>query len=446
MYSCLKRRLFIRVSLATSYTHKKKSHKRWWQSLMHDTEASKTNTERYFFFHGLAIFVIPSCSPRLLDRKTSIFLSLFDLLQFIQFYKLCSQNVPWRPLAESVWLLGRSLCHKEAKRMNKQSKKFQKMHWNGKRSLILAFHQPGSHLGPGMWMHRTLNDSAPDLRKVHWQIWQLASGHFYWCSSSPSSHTFLFSFFFFFFFFFYSAVTKMCLDGRRWSRFGFWAIGALICAEILGVFHWTCIVHCILCFWGAGYLYDFRSWPEKQMLSCKGKEYKEPYPHIQKSSSSNPPLFVPESTFPRMITFIRKAKEKWLFAQQTSTTICTRFDAPWKSPAESAWLLGRSLCHWANPWGNENVCIQHSLSAKLSVQQLCRSFWIFMMLHVFMSEAPTIHSSLACDLIHTQKKNLTNGDGKAWCMILKLQKQIQRDISSSMVLLSSSFHLVLLDY
>ena len=46
---------------------------------------------------------------------------------------------------------------------------------------------------------------------------------------------------------------------------------------------------------------------------------------------------------------------------------------------------------------------------------------------------------------HT-KKNLTNGDGKAWCMILKLQKQIQRDISSSMVLLSSSFHLVLLDY
>ena len=142
------------------HTHtKKKSHKRWWQSLMHDTEASKTNTERYFLFHGLAIFVIPSCSPRLLDRKTSIFLSLFDLLQFIQFYKLCSQNVPWRPLAESVWLLGRSLCHKEAKRMNK-SKKFQKMHWNGKHSLILAFHQPGSHLGPGMWMHRKLNDST----------------------------------------------------------------------------------------------------------------------------------------------------------------------------------------------------------------------------------------------------------------------------------------------
>ena len=26
------------------------------------------------------------------------------------------------------------------------------------------------------------------------------------------------------------------------------------------------------------------------------------YPHIQKSSSSNPALFVPESTFPRMIT------------------------------------------------------------------------------------------------------------------------------------------------
>ena len=205
----------------------------------------------------------------------------------------------------------------------------------------------------------------------------------------------------------FKIIISLCLDGRRWSRFGFWAIGALICAEILGVFHWTCIVHCILCFWGAGYLYDFHSWPEKQMLSCKGKEYKEPYPHIQKSSSSNPPLFVPESTFPRMITFIRKAKEKWLFAQQTSTTICTRFDAPWKSPAESAWLLGRSLCHWANPWGNENVCIQHSLSAKLSVQQLCRSFWIFMMLHVFMSEAPTIHSSLACDLIHTQKKNIS---------------------------------------
>ena len=151
----------IHSSLACDliHTQKKKSHKRWWQSLMHDTEASKTNTERYFLFHGLAIFVIPSCSPRLLDRKTSIFLSLFDLLQFIQFYKLCSQNVPWRPLAESVWLLGRSLCHKEAKRMNK-SKKFQKMHWNGKRSLILAFHQPGSHLGPGMWMHRKLNDST----------------------------------------------------------------------------------------------------------------------------------------------------------------------------------------------------------------------------------------------------------------------------------------------
>ena len=180
------------------------------------------------------------------------------------------------------------------------------------------------------------------------------------------------------------------------------------------------------------------------------RNIKEPYPHIQKSSSSNPALFVPESTFPRIITFIRKAEEKWLFAQQTSTTICTnikvsRFDVPWKSPAESAWLLGHwSLCHWANPWGNENVCIlQHSLSAKLSVQQLCRSFWIFM--YSCLKRRLFIRVSLATSYTH-KKKNLTNGDGKAWCMILKLQKQIQRDISSSMVLLSSSFRLVLLDY
>lgn len=182
MYSCLKRWLFIRVSLATSYTHKKqKSHKRWWQSLMHDTEASKTNTERYFLFHGLAIFVIPSCSPRLLDRKTSIFLSLFDLLQFIQFYKLCSQNVPWQPLAESVWLLGRSLCHKEAKRMNKQSKKFQKNALKRQAQSYLSI--PPTWLSLGTWNLNAqeiewLNNSqvviSADVLHFPWKILKLS--------------------------------------------------------------------------------------------------------------------------------------------------------------------------------------------------------------------------------------------------------------------------------
>ena len=185
------------------------------------------------------------------------------------------------------------------------------------------------------------------------------------------------------------------------------------------------------------------TWKTNAFLQTK--EYKEPYPHIQKSSSSNPALFVAESTSPRMIKFIRKPKEKWLFAQKTSNTISTNIKVSIKiwcalkvsggvglafGPLEPL-SLTQSIGQWER---------LHSATFTFC-QAFCSTAKAFVLnLHVFMSEGPTIRSSLACDLIH---KNLTNRNGKAWRMILKLQKQIQRAICSCMVLLSASFHVLL---
>lgn len=206
----------------------------------------------------------------------------------------------------------------------------------------------------------------------------------------------------------FKIIISLCLDGRRWSRFGFWAIGALICAEILGVFHWTCIVHCILCFWGAGYLYDFRSWPEKQMLSTHSKV-----------------IFIKSRTFCSRINFSKNDNLDNVHPEgRRKVIICS---TNFHHNLHKIWCALKVSGGVGLAFGPEPLSLSQSMgqwerlhSATFTFcQAFCSTAMPFILnLHVFMSEAPTIHSSLACDLIHTQKKIsqtvMTKLDGWYW--------------------------------